>query len=172
MTSLELQGKKQPPEVFCKKAVLSLFLIKLFLLFFKKKWLTLVFFCEFCEISKNTFLTEHLRTTASARKKHNTKKHSPRVALQKTCPGKERKTLVGRKAQVLILKSSFISFMVATLLKIDPSKVFPCEFWGCTRCKNTQPASRVRYMPSANGSNSYVVLLIIGLISSISCLVL
>ena len=24
-----------------------------------------VFFCEFCEISKNTFLTEHLRTTAS-----------------------------------------------------------------------------------------------------------
>ena len=79
---------------------------------------------------------------------------------------------MGRKAQVLILKSSFISFMLATLLKIDSSKVFPSEFWGCTQCKNTQPASRVRYMPSANGSSSYVVLLIIGLISSISCLVL
>ena len=24
-----------------------------------------VFFCEFCEISKNTFFTEHLRETAS-----------------------------------------------------------------------------------------------------------
>ena len=25
-----------------------------------------MFFCEFCKISKNTFFTEHLRTTASA----------------------------------------------------------------------------------------------------------
>ena len=31
----------------------------------KKETLTQVFTCEFCEISKNTFLTEHLRTTAS-----------------------------------------------------------------------------------------------------------
>ena len=33
--------------------------------FFKKETLTQVFSCEFCEISKNTFFTEHLWTTAS-----------------------------------------------------------------------------------------------------------
>ena len=33
--------------------------------FFKKETLTQVFSCEFCEISKNTFSIEHLRTTAS-----------------------------------------------------------------------------------------------------------
>ena len=26
----------------------------------------MVFFCEFCEVFKNTYFTEHLRTTASA----------------------------------------------------------------------------------------------------------
>ena len=30
-----------------------------------KKTLAQVFSCEFCEISKNTFFTEHFRTTAS-----------------------------------------------------------------------------------------------------------
>ena len=33
-------------------------------LLIKKESLTRVFSCEFCEISKNTFFTEHLRTTA------------------------------------------------------------------------------------------------------------
>ena len=33
--------------------------------FFKKEPLAQVFSCEFCEISKNTFLTEHVWTTAS-----------------------------------------------------------------------------------------------------------
>ena len=33
--------------------------------FIKEETLTQVFSCEFCEISKNTFFTEHLRTTAS-----------------------------------------------------------------------------------------------------------
>ena len=33
--------------------------------FIKKETLTLVFSCEFYEISKNTFFTEHLWTTAS-----------------------------------------------------------------------------------------------------------
>ena len=33
--------------------------------FIKKQTLALVFSCEFCEISKNTFFTEHLWTTAS-----------------------------------------------------------------------------------------------------------
>ena len=33
--------------------------------FIKKETLTQVFSCEFCEISKNTFFTEHLRKTAS-----------------------------------------------------------------------------------------------------------
>ena len=33
--------------------------------FMKKETLAQVFSCEFCKISKNTFFTEHLRTTAS-----------------------------------------------------------------------------------------------------------
>ena len=33
--------------------------------FIKKKTLAQVFSCEFCEISKNTFFTEHLWTTDS-----------------------------------------------------------------------------------------------------------
>ena len=49
------------------------FLIKLQILLLrpatllKKESLAQVFFCEFCEISKNTFFTEHLWTTASYR---------------------------------------------------------------------------------------------------------
>ena len=34
--------------------------------FIKKETLAQVLFCEFCEIFKNTFFTEHLRATASA----------------------------------------------------------------------------------------------------------
>ena len=37
----------------------------LFLYFIKKETLAQVFSCESCKISKNTFFTEHLRTTAS-----------------------------------------------------------------------------------------------------------
>ena len=33
--------------------------------FIKKEALAQLFTCEICEISKNTFFTEHLRTTAS-----------------------------------------------------------------------------------------------------------
>ena len=33
--------------------------------FIKKETLAQVFFCELCEISKNTFFTEHIRMTAS-----------------------------------------------------------------------------------------------------------
>ena len=33
--------------------------------FIKKETLAQVLFCEFCDIFKNTFFTEHLRTTAS-----------------------------------------------------------------------------------------------------------
>ena len=71
-------AQKQPPEVVCKKkcyqefhkihrktpASESLFFNKKNN-FFKKETLTQVFSCEFCEISKNTFSIEHLRTTAS-----------------------------------------------------------------------------------------------------------
>ena len=41
------------------------FLIKLQANFVKKESLAQIFFCGFCEISKNTFFTEHLRATAS-----------------------------------------------------------------------------------------------------------
>ena len=53
---LNLEHQKHPPEEFCKKAPPTLF---------KKESLALVFSCEFIEISKNIFFTEHLRTTAS-----------------------------------------------------------------------------------------------------------
>ena len=51
---------KQPLEVFYKKSFLKA------CNFIKKETLTQVFPCEFCEISKNTFFTEHLRATVSA----------------------------------------------------------------------------------------------------------
>ena len=40
----------------------------LFFNFIKKETLAQVFSCEFCEISKNNFFTEYLRTTAPAYK--------------------------------------------------------------------------------------------------------
>ena len=52
---MELSWLKQPPEVFCEEACN----------FVKKETLAQVFSYEFCEISKNTFPTEHLWTTAS-----------------------------------------------------------------------------------------------------------
>ena len=45
------------------------------LFFIKKETLTQVFSCEFCEISKNTFSTQHLQTTASAVKMNGRKKY-------------------------------------------------------------------------------------------------
>ena len=73
--------QKQPPEVFCKKKVVpknfakftgirlcqSLFFNKVAGgagNFIKKLALAQEFSCEFCEIFKNTFFTEHLLMTA------------------------------------------------------------------------------------------------------------
>ena len=66
-----------PPEVFCKKGVFKNFIkftgnacVRVsFLLnnFIKKETLAQVFSCEFYEISKCTFFTEHLRATASGK---------------------------------------------------------------------------------------------------------
>ena len=53
----KFSNSEEPPEVFCKKRPAN---------FIKKEPLPQVFSCEFCEISKNTFFTEHLRTTASS----------------------------------------------------------------------------------------------------------
>ena len=75
-----IKFQKQPPEVFCKKGVLrnlttftgkhlcqSLFFDKVAgpCNFLKKETLAQVFSCEFCQISKNSFFTEHLWATAS-----------------------------------------------------------------------------------------------------------
>ena len=56
--------------------------------FIKKETLAQVFSCEFSEISKNTFFTEHLRANASAR--------SRKVTLKIATP-KEVNTPIGRK---------------------------------------------------------------------------
>ena len=66
--------QKQPPEMFCKKGVLKslaiftgehlcrrLLLIKLQACV-RKETPTQVFSCEYCEIFKNTYFEEHLRT--------------------------------------------------------------------------------------------------------------
>ena len=52
--------KQQPPKVFCKKSASGLQL-------YSKETLAQVFSCEFSQISKNTFFTEHLWTTAFGR---------------------------------------------------------------------------------------------------------
>ena len=44
--------------------------------FIKKETLAQVFSCEFCEISKNTFFAEHLRTSASVCLQYTSKKMS------------------------------------------------------------------------------------------------
>ena len=73
----ELQ--KQPPEVFCEKKVFLeisqnsqentcgrvSFLVSSACSFIENETLAQVLCCEFCEISKNNFFTEHLRVTAS-----------------------------------------------------------------------------------------------------------
>ena len=41
-------------------------------------FLIFVFFCEFCDVSKNTFFTEHLQATATACKKQ-IQKQPPKV---------------------------------------------------------------------------------------------
>ena len=68
--------QEQPPEVFCKKKV-SLEILQNYWkapmpeslfntgwLYLKKRHWHRCFYCEFCKISKNTLLTEHLRTTS------------------------------------------------------------------------------------------------------------
>ena len=63
-----LEILQNSPEITCSR---DSFLIKLqawgrdSFFFIKKESLALVFFCEFCEISKISFFTEHLRTTTS-----------------------------------------------------------------------------------------------------------
>ena len=74
-------SRSSRPDMFCKTGVLRNFIkftVKLLcqslfnksaglgLQLIKKETLAQVFPCEFCEISKNIFFTEHLRATASA----------------------------------------------------------------------------------------------------------
>ena len=55
-----------PSEVFYKKGVLRNFAkLPVACNFIKKETLAQEFLCEFCEISKNTFFTEHFRKTTS-----------------------------------------------------------------------------------------------------------
>ena len=86
--------QRQPPEVFCKTCD-----------FIKKEALTQVFLCEFCEISKNTFFTEHLWETASAN-------------LSK------RKTY---HCQILVVTTALLAFSLLAVLKIN-KKVYTCYY--------------------------------------------
>ena len=71
---------EQPPELFSKKRCVRNFvkLTRKYLCqsrpqacnFIKKETVAQVFSYEFCEISKNTFFTEHLWATASTSPKH------------------------------------------------------------------------------------------------------
>ena len=56
-----LMRQKQPPEVFRSRPQTCNFI--------KKETLSQVFSCEFCEISKNTFFTEHLCAVTTYDKK-------------------------------------------------------------------------------------------------------
>ena len=67
-----VKNTKQPPEIFCKNGVLRNFtkftgkhLSQNLCKFFKKETLAQMFSCQFCEISKNAFFTEHLRVPAA-----------------------------------------------------------------------------------------------------------
>ena len=68
--------------------------------FIKKETLAQVFFYEFCEITKNTFFTEHLRTTA---------------------PGNREKV----KGIKILCNSEFflLTFMFDKVFKNGPSKI-------------------------------------------------
>ena len=76
-----MQGRSSHPEVFCKRGDLrkfakftgkdlcqSLFLNKE-CNFINKETLAQVFSCKFCDISKNTFFTEHPMATAFGKEK-------------------------------------------------------------------------------------------------------
>ena len=76
MRNLPRDVQKQPLAVFYKKSVLKNFVkftgkhlyqghLPQACTFIKKDTLVQVFSSEFCEISKNTFFTEHLRASAS-----------------------------------------------------------------------------------------------------------
>ena len=54
--------QKQQPEMFCKKRCKK---SPEACNFVKKETLAQIFSCEFCEVFRNTFFTEHLWTTAS-----------------------------------------------------------------------------------------------------------
>ena len=59
--------RKSLEKIYWKKRVSKFILIKNpACIFIKENTLTQVFPCEFCEIFKSTFFTEHLRATASA----------------------------------------------------------------------------------------------------------
>ena len=61
----KLIGKHPCQRLFYKKVAGFLYPLKMSCNFIKKESLAHVFFCEFYEISKNAFFTEHLLTTAS-----------------------------------------------------------------------------------------------------------
>ena len=93
--------------------------------FIKKEALVRVFSCEFCEISKNTFFSEHLWTTAS--------KHNWNESQEKLIPiyitGKKR---VSRQQQQNCFHKNdiriFKSFLTFAGFPIDFQKCWNCLF--------------------------------------------
>ena len=115
--------------VLCKKVFLEIWqnsqentcarvslLIKLACNFIKKETLAQVFSCEFCEISKNTFFTEHLRATASVRFKKMLTLHSAEVSSSPNSPLIFVTVFCGETNRSSL---SQMKFLPAALLKSD-----------------------------------------------------
>ena len=108
--------------------------------FIKEEALAQVFSCEFCEISKNIFFTEHLRATASVRFKKNTL-HSVDVS---SSPNSLLLFVIVFWDETNKSSLSQIKFLLAALLKWDSNTgVFLeiCEIFKDTFFYRTTPVA-------------------------------
>ena len=127
-------------EMFCKKGVLRNF-TKLWPLacnFIKKETLAQVFSCEFCEIAKHAFLTEHLRwlllilvPTDALFLVNFLFLISYFLVCVRLFRSSHRRNSIKREAFLEILQNSLEPLSIR---KATPTQLFSCEF--CKICKN------------------------------------
>ena len=90
-----ISQQKQPSWLFCKKTLQNS----------QKNNLAQVFSCEFCEIFKNTFFTEHLRETASVTIKNNMKDNQIFTILPTVTSGRLHFKIISRKIIFTVYRS-------------------------------------------------------------------